>query len=84
MYYLIFYTFSYILSKQFSSKLFENKSIMPALQKYEAGNWEAKKPELTRSEASSFALLSADFLWLWNRTVQLYFHSSSTIEGNPF
>ena len=57
---------------------------MPALQKYEAGNWEAKKPELTRSEASSFALLSADFLWLWNRTVQLYFHSSSTIEENPF
>ena len=43
---------------------------MPALQKYEAGNWEAKKPELTRSEASSFALLSADFLWLWNRTKQ--------------
>lgn len=57
---------------------------MPALQKYEAGNWEAKKPELTRSEASSFALLSADFLWLWNRTVQLYFHSSSTIEGKSF
>ena len=79
MYYLTFYTFSYIFLyfylSNFRQSFYENenKSIMPALQKYEAGNWEAKKPELTRSEASSFALLSADFLWLWKRTVQLYF-----------